>query len=202
MRRAVSEEDKSHRREAILGAAKRVFAEKGYTATTIGDIAKVAGLSYGSIYWYFDSKDELFHSLMDSEERALRTHIGEALAAITDEYAGQDLFRAAVRATFEFFEGDRAAVKLLFRDSNALGERFQRHLFGLYEGFIDDIEAAIVLAQERRQIAAGPPRMLAFSVAALVGQIALRRLTNDDGLEAEAVADFVASLILDGLRPR
>ena len=44
--------------------------------------------------------------------------------------------------------------------------------------------------------------MLAFSVAALVGQIALRRLTNDDGLEAEAVADFVASLILDGLRPR
>src|SRR5439155_25363774 len=161
-----------------------------------------AWLAFGWLYSYVESKGALFPSLMGSEERALRAHMGGALAAITDEYAGQDPFLAAVRATFEFFEGDRAAVKLLFRDSNALGERFQRHLFGLYEGFIDDIEAAIVLAQERRQIAAGPPRMLAFSVAALVGQIALRRLTNDDGLEAEAVADFVASLILDGLRPR
>src|SRR5438876_10787857 len=100
MRRAVSEEDKSHRREAILGAAKRVFAEKGYTATTIGDIAKVAGLSYGSIYWYFDSKDELFHSLMDSEERGLLAHIGEAMAVISDVYAGLGLLRGVVCATF------------------------------------------------------------------------------------------------------
>ena len=63
MRRAVSEEDKSLRRDAILAAAKKVFAKKGFHATTMADIAKAARLSYGSVYWYFDSKDALFHAL-------------------------------------------------------------------------------------------------------------------------------------------
>ena len=44
--------------------------------------------------------------------------------------------------------------------------------------------------------------MIAFSVAALIGQIALRRLSTDDGLDAGVVAEFVVSLVLDGLRPR
>ncbi len=44
--------------------------------------------------------------------------------------------------------------------------------------------------------------MIAFSVAALIGQLALRRLATDDGLPADEVADFVVTLLLDGLRPR
>lgn len=39
-------------------------------------------------------------------------------------------------------------------------------------------------------------------VAALISQLALRRLSTDDGLSAEVVADFVVTLLLDGLRPR
>ena len=61
-------------------------------------------------------------------------------------------------------------------------------------------------SREHRQregfIVEAPPRMVAFSVAALISQIAHRRLTTDDGLGADIVADFVVSLVLDGLRPR
>jgi AcrR family transcriptional regulator len=200
MRRAVNAADKEARREEILVAAKRVFARKGFHATTMADVAKAAKRSYGSIYWYFDSKDALFHALMSGEEEALRLHIGLALAE-----AGPDAearFRAAVRATFEFFEADRAVVKLLFRDAYALGNRFEKHLFGIYERFIGDLELSIEAAQAAGHIGPGPPRMMAFSVAALIGQIAHRRLSTDDGLDATVVADFVVSLVLDGLRPR
>lgn len=48
-RRAVSDEDKSQRRDEILAAAKIVFAHKGFHATTVADIAKQAGLAYGLI---------------------------------------------------------------------------------------------------------------------------------------------------------
>jgi AcrR family transcriptional regulator len=64
LRRAMSDEEKEERRGEILAAAKKVFARKGYHGTTIAEIAKTARLSYGSIYWYFDSKDALFHALM------------------------------------------------------------------------------------------------------------------------------------------
>lgn len=198
-RRAVSDADKEQRREDILAAAKKVFARHGYASTTIADVAKAAGVSYGSIYWYFDSKDALFHELMDAEERALRTAISEALDPSED---AETIFRAAVARTFEFFENDKALVRLLFRDAPSLGGRFERHLGAIYEHFIDDIEAGIVAAQRAGEILAVPPRMVAFSLAALIGQIALRRLHTDDGLGAAVVADFVVTLVLDGLRPR
>lgn len=200
-RRAVSDEDKSQRRDEIMAAAKKVFARKGYHATTIADIATEAGMAYGSIYWYFDSKDELFHALMAVEEQALRAHVGAALEARSASGTGAP-FRTAVQATFEFFEADKATVKLLFRDAYALGDRFEKHLGGIYERFIDDIEKFIVVAQQRDQVVIVPPRMVAYTLAALIGQLAHRRLSTDDGVTAAEVADFVVSLVLDGLRPR
>lgn len=208
-RRAVSDEEKSQRRDEIMAAAKEVFARKGFHASTIADIAKQAGLAYGLIYWYFGSKDELFHTLMAVEENALRTHVAAALAAAgepTDDIGGEAQFRAllagSVRATLEFFEADKATVKLLFRDAYALGDRFERHLGGIYERFVDDIENFVVAGQQRGEVVAAPPRMVAYTLAALVGQLAHRRLTTDDQATAGQVADFVVSLVLDGLRPR
>ncbi|OSC39370.1 TetR/AcrR family transcriptional regulator [Mycobacterium decipiens] len=208
-RRAVSDEDKSQRREEILTAAKKVFARKGFHATTIADIAKQAGLAYGLIYWYFDSKDDLFHALMAVEEDALRAHVAAELACVggsTDSTGGQAPLRAllqtSVLATFEFFEADNATVKLLFRDAYALGDRFERQLGGIYERFIDEIEAVVVAAQERGEVVDVPSRMVAYTLAALVGQLAHRRLNTDDSVTAGQVADFVVSLVLDGLRPR
>ncbi|MHB8681043.1 MAG: TetR/AcrR family transcriptional regulator [Acidimicrobiales bacterium] len=202
VRRATSDEDKEARRGDILAAAKKVFARNGYHATTIAEIARTAELSYGSIYWYFDSKDALFHELMESEGQTLRHHVTDALTTTPADGAPEAPFRAAVQATFEFFESDKALVKLLFRDSYALGDRFEKHLFGIYEGFIGDIEAIVTDAQRRGLVVQAPPRMVAFAVAALIGQIAHRRIVTDDGLPASVVADFVVSLLLNGLLPR
>jgi len=202
VRRAMSDKDKEERRSDILGAAKKVFARKGYHATTIADIAKAARLSYGSIYWYFDSKDALFHALMEAEGQALRDHVTEALLTTSGRGTPDAPFRAAVRTTFEFFESDKALVKLLFRDSYALGDRFEKHLFGIFEAFISDIETIVADAQRRGLIVEAPPRMVAYSVAALVGQVAHRRLVTDDGLSAAVAADFVVALLLNGLLPR
>jgi AcrR family transcriptional regulator len=208
-RRAVSDEDKSQRRDQIMAAAKEVFARKGFHATTIADIAKGAGLAYGSVYWYFDSKEELFHALMAAEESALRNHVAAALAAlgVPAENLGQEapvrvLIKSSVLATLEFFESDRATVKLLLRDQYTLGERFERHLGGIYERFIDDIETFIVAAQQRGEVVTAPPRMVAYTLAVLVGQLAHRRLSTDDDVTPTQVADFVVAMVLDGLRPR
>jgi hypothetical protein len=146
---------------------------------------------------------------MAVEEEALRAHLAAALVAVggpPDSIVGEASFRASlqgtVQATFEFFEADKATVKLLFRDAYALGDRFEKHLGGIYERFIDDIETFIVAAQERGEVVSAPPRMVAYTLAALMGQLAHRRLTTDDDVTAAQVADFVVSLVLDGLRPR
>jgi AcrR family transcriptional regulator len=202
-RPALSDEEKLQRRDEIMAAAKKVFARNGFHATTIADIAKEAELAYGSVYQYFDSKDDLFDALMSAEGDALRTHVAVALAATGPSTAKSWApLRAAVQATFEFFEADKATAKLLLRDAYGLGERFERHLNSIYEGFVDDIEVQMAAAQKRGKVISASPRMVAFTMAALIGQLAHRRLITDDGVEAAEVADFVVTFIINGLRPR
>lgn len=202
LRRAVSDADKASRRSDILSAAKQVFAERGYHATTVADIARQAGLSYGSIYWYYDSKETLFHELMSAEAQALRAHINAAVRATSAEAGPSAPLQAAVRATLEFYESDSALVKLLFRDAFALGSAFEEHLYAIHASFVEDAERLVLFAQRQGALVEGPPRMIAFAITALVGQLAHRRLTTDDGLSAGVAAGFVVQLLLDGLRPR
>jgi TetR/AcrR family fatty acid metabolism transcriptional regulator len=69
------------KRERILRAAVKVFAKKGFYASRVSEIAKAAGVADGTIYLYFDSKDDVLESLFeDRTERlliALRTELAK-----------------------------------------------------------------------------------------------------------------------------
>ncbi|MGH9297735.1 MAG: TetR/AcrR family transcriptional regulator [Acidimicrobiales bacterium] len=199
MRRAVSEADKASRRHDILAAAKTVFAAQGYHATTIADIARAAGVSYGSVYWYYESKEAVFHELMSAEANALRHHINRAVRATPPKDGPSGPLSAAIQATLEFYETDRALVKLLFRDAFALGTPFEEHLSQIQGSFVDDAERLVVSLQRQGVLREGPSRVIAYSVISLVGQLAHRRLVADDGLSAEVLCDFVVDLLLRGL---
>jgi len=72
------------KREAILRAAIKVFARKGYFNSKVSDIAGEAGIADGTVYLYFKSKDEILHSVFD---RAMAEFIAEGrreLALIAD----------------------------------------------------------------------------------------------------------------------
>ncbi len=62
------------KREAILNAATKVFAGKGYFSAKVADVAAEAGIADGTVYLYFKSKDEILHSIFD---RAMAEFIGE-----------------------------------------------------------------------------------------------------------------------------
>ncbi|MDA8147257.1 MAG: helix-turn-helix domain containing protein [Actinomycetota bacterium] len=199
--RAVGDEQKAARRIQILRAAKTVFAEHGFQAATMSAVARAAGLSYGAVYWYFGSKDALFHALIDLEDGELRAAIAAAVASVPPDDP-ERLLTSAVEATFRFFEADRDAVQLIFRDCYSLGGKFEDHLFRIRESYVDDIEAFLAAARARGALVDAPARVAAFSIAALIGQLAHRRLSIDDGLDAAVVAEFTVHLVLDGLRPR
>src|SRR5260370_7676280 len=76
-------------REAVLSAARRVFINKGYAGATLEAIAEEAGFSKGVMYSQFESKADLFLTLLARrvEERAAQNE------RIVAEYAGIDGFR-------------------------------------------------------------------------------------------------------------
>ena len=56
------------KRRQILDGAHRIFMRQGFDATSMGDIAREAGVSKGTLYVYFDSKERLFHELVREEK--------------------------------------------------------------------------------------------------------------------------------------
>ena len=68
------------RKRQLLEAAQRVFADKGFHAANVSDVAAEAGVSQGTVYHYFDSKEELLMAAYEAwETENLQTEINDAL---------------------------------------------------------------------------------------------------------------------------
>jgi TetR/AcrR family fatty acid metabolism transcriptional regulator len=98
------------KRRAILHAAVRVFAEKGYHGCRIADVARAANVAYGLVYHYFRNKDELLESVFAEQW----TIFINALAAID---AGQgnaaDKIASIFGFVFDVFKTAPSAVRVL-----------------------------------------------------------------------------------------
>lgn len=70
-------------KKSILEAAQRVFASKGFTKSSLSDIAREANVTRGAIYWHFENKSELFASLMEDE--ASKLNLVSTLRAAVEE---------------------------------------------------------------------------------------------------------------------
>ena len=64
-------------RARLIGAAKEVFEEAGFLDARITDIAQHAGISQGSFYHYFDSKEQIFREVAEIQEAALTAPPGD-----------------------------------------------------------------------------------------------------------------------------
>jgi TetR/AcrR family transcriptional regulator, fatty acid metabolism regulator protein len=72
------------KREAILRAAIKVFASKGYFNSKVADVAGEAGIADGTVYLYFKSKEEILHSIFDQAMAEFISDGKNELAAIHD----------------------------------------------------------------------------------------------------------------------
>jgi TetR/AcrR family fatty acid metabolism transcriptional regulator len=92
------------KREAILRAATRVFAENGYFNSKVADVARVAGVADGTVYLYFKSKEEILHSIFERETSEAIAEGREELSKIADP---REKLRRIARRHLERLGADR-----------------------------------------------------------------------------------------------
>ena len=103
------------RRAAILEAALAVFAQRGYHASSIDDIAREGGISKALIYEHFTSKQDLYAELLEQHAGELFSALAEAIS----EAGRSASARLAVGfdAFYGFVEEHRVAWRMLFREA-------------------------------------------------------------------------------------
>lgn len=129
----------SERRQDILDAALAAFVERGYVATTIGDIRRASGASTGSIYHFFAGKGALAEALLREAVAGWSAEVGRELG---DTEAAEPSIKAAVAGlvrwgtrnpghlrfmdeirTLAATGSELAAVATMLAEGQALGER-------------------------------------------------------------------------------
>jgi len=97
----------------IIGAARRVFASKGYEAATVDEIAELAGVAKGTIYCYFPSKFELFLGTLRGGMQELLERTERNMQAAT---TAADKIRAFIRTRLEYGEQNREFFRIYFSE--------------------------------------------------------------------------------------
>jgi len=105
-----SERIRKASRKRILRAARRLFARRGYPATTMRDIADSAGTSIGNLYFYFRNKDELLGTLFRETRAPIWTWIETAMSTVPP---GAGAMAIAMYANIlRLLRGDRDLMRL------------------------------------------------------------------------------------------
>jgi len=92
----------ARRVEAIVAAAATLFAERGFDGTSMNAIAKAAGMTIGSLYQYFPSRDAIVDAVAESYLAAWRAEKDEALRLMPADASLHEFVRRGVLSLFDF----------------------------------------------------------------------------------------------------
>ena len=187
------EQTKNQNRQTILEAARQVFAELGYGATTVRDIIRATPLASGTFYNYFKSKEEVFQAIQDESALRIRPRLHEerAKAASVDEFIS-----GTFRTFLEYVAADESNFHAIRRNTDTLRVRVHtQEVIAGFEELREDLETAIAKGLF-------PPVDADYLMAAIVGvafEIAERMLRSANPDPAVA-AEFATTLFMGGVR--
>jgi AcrR family transcriptional regulator len=101
------------RRRQILEAAVKVFALKGFHAARVGDVAKEAGVAYGLVYHYFDSKEELLEAIFRGTWADMLARVQEVEAS---GVSAEEAVRQVTALLLRTWRRDPDLVRVLVRE--------------------------------------------------------------------------------------
>jgi AcrR family transcriptional regulator len=199
---AAGSERKSDRtRERILDAAAEVFSEQGYSAR-LSDIAERAGMKAGSLYYHFDSREDLVAEILHRGIQRSFDHVREAVDAMPAGAPAIDRLATAVRAhTLAIVERSAyasAQARIVGQVPASIAAQHQRDQRSYGEYWNGMFEAAAAEGDVAPGADLFVVRMLTFGAMNWIAEwaaLAGRR-------SPEAIADQTVSMLLDGIRGR
>jgi AcrR family transcriptional regulator len=183
------------RRQAILEAARTVFARQGYAATGVEDIAEQAGIGKGTLYLYFPSKEQIYLAALLEEARRLDSDSREAMAVAA---SWQDKLRAFVEVRLRYFDEHQDFMRIYmteFRTMCLLGKPVHSELHRLTERCEAQLAQMFAAAAARGEMRDIDPELAALTVSDLIRGLMERRLRHLGRPVGQSDTDFALDLV-------
>ncbi len=191
---------KEFRVREILEAARRVMARYGMQGTTVDRVADEAKVAKGTIYLYFQSKDELVHAAV---LEGLREMVAETVRSDDPSMPPLDRIRNLIRAQYRIQASNQDFLKTLIIGNSLdieLESQAGRDFMRVYAGHLDFVASVLQDGIDRGAIRPIDSQFAAFMLGELITGSLRRRLLKLASTPLEADADAVVELFLRGIQ--
>ena len=184
-------------RAALIGAARPLFAERGYAAVGTEEIGRAAGVTRGALYHHFDGKRELLAAVYEQMEGEIASRLAEAVEPGTGPLetlgAGAEMFLD------HCLEPEVQRIVLLDAPAVLGWERWReigaRYGLGLIEGLLK-------VGMEQGEIRHQPVGPMAHALLGALDEVAMFVARAEDPATARAEAGETLAGLVEALRPR
>ena len=184
--------------DAVLQASAEVLLRDGFEATQMAEIARVAGVSVGSLYQYFPSKESLVAALFVREREGALAYLGENLLECGD-LETEELCHVLALALVTVHRDDEALWRLLLTVGPQLG--VERKL-DVVDGKWVDLFATLVRTRGAEALRATADVRAFALVRALDGVLHAAVRTRPELLASDALLEALSDLLAGAVLPR
>jgi TetR/AcrR family fatty acid metabolism transcriptional regulator len=195
----VKRDRSSDKYRRIIHAATKVFAKKGFFHAKVSDIAKEAQVADGTIYIYFENKDDILISLFEEQMKAVLDNMVAQISKENDPV--RKLYRFAL-IHLQLIEQSKSMAEIIqveLRQSSKFMKEYKNEKFGQYLDLIADI---IREGQRKgvfkREIIPGVAKRAFFG--ALDEMSTFRVLSRRRGYDIKTAAEQISDIFLNGIK--
>jgi AcrR family transcriptional regulator len=190
---------KEFRVREILEAARRVLAHYGVQGATVDRVAEEAKVAKGTIYLYFDTKDELVHAAV---LEGLRSMVADTVAADDPSLPPLERIRKLIHAQIRIQASNQDFLKTLII-GNSLDIEVEseagRQFMDVYAGHLDFVASVLQNAIDRGAVRRLDPKFAAFMLGELLTGCLRRRLLKLTSTPLESDAEAIVEMFFKGI---
>ena len=192
---------REERREQVLRSAMKVFAQKGYHATSVGDIIRRAAIARGTFYLYFENKRQIFEAILDVALREIVDRL-RRIDVAPESPPPLEQLRDNVGRIIAFLLSEQELTQILLRHAEGLDIEFDRRLSAFYETIVDLIERSLRLGQYILLVRPCHTRLVAYCILGSVKEVMARLTSGANQVpDLDVVVDEIVNFGLRGVSP-
>jgi AcrR family transcriptional regulator len=189
------------RRTEILEQAEKIFAAKGFHNVTMAEIANASGFSIGSLYQFFEGKENLYSTMLSEK---LELMFGEIREKVKATQGIAEKIETIIAAHFQFVENNADFCRLFLRGE---GAALSEVITSLHQKLMDDysqhltfIENVLKSGIKNGFLRALPPRDMAKALFGLIRSTSIDWMMLPANSSLNSKKDFILQIFLRGVQ--
>lgn len=180
----------------IFEASMKLFAEKGYDATSIEEITANVGVAKGTLYYHFTSKEEIFYFLVEEGIKLMQNSIDIKTSKLNNYI---DKLKAIVLIQIKVVVKYENLITILLSQFWGKEERNQKCKEQVYN-YISKIEEIVKEGIQNGEIKKGNPEAIASEIYGLICSALVYKLRKDEPLDVIKLYHEFEGTVINGLK--